>query len=122
MDTELKDDPKSEQRFDNIMNELQTMKNETKCGSCKDAFTEMIETGERYKKIQKITDKMATKGYHSWQEVPKGEKAEMQEAVGLTTKATVEVETSEKVVEDIKPVQQLNRTKFLKAFKFPLKL
>ena len=118
----LKDEPELESRFDNIMNELQSMKSETKCGSCKEAFGEMIETGERYTKIQKITDKMATKGYHSWQEVPDGEKVEMQEAVGLATKAAVEVETPEKVVEDAKPTQQLNRTKFLKAFKFPARL
>ena len=122
MDIELKDEPELESRFDNIMNELETMKNETKCSSCKDAFGEMIETGERYKKIQKITDRMAEKGYHSWKEVPKGEKEQMQEAVGLTTSDTTVAEEAVEQKEVKPPVQQLNRAKFLKAFKFPTRV
>lgn len=79
----LQDSPELESRFGNILNELEAMKKETKCGTCKDTFGEMIETGERYKKIQEITDRMAERGYKAWQEVPKDEKTQLKKAVGL---------------------------------------
>ena len=126
MDTELKNEPELEARFDNIMNELQTMKTETKCGTCKEAFTEMIETGERYKKVQEIVNKMEQRGYKSWSEVPNDDKKKFKDAVGLNiTEPITETTVAEEVIEqkEIKPpAQQLNRAKFLKAFKFPARV
>ena len=127
MDTEdLHDEPDLEQRFNSILEELEDIKEQTRCGTCKHTFESMLELGYSYEKTQRIIDMMSQRGYKSWSEVPNGDKKEFKAAVGLNVEPIAESETVvEEAVEqkEIKPpAQQLNRAKFLKAFKSPARV
>ena len=126
MPEDLHDELYIEQRFKNVLDELEDIKEQTRCGSCKRTFESMLELGYSYEKTQRIIDKMSKKGYKSWSEVPNGDKKKFKDAVGLNVEHIAKSETvvEEEVPEqkDVKPVQQLNRAKFLKAFKFPARV
>ena len=80
---DLKDEPILEEKFENILNELEGMKKETRCGTCKDTFGRMIETGKNYQKVQALITKMEERGHHSWSEIPESEKKKLKESVGI---------------------------------------
>jgi len=121
---DLHDEPDLEQRFNSVLKELEDIKEQTRCGSCKNTFESMLELGYNYEKTQQIIDMMQKKGYKSWSEVPNDDKKRFKDAVGLNipvVETTVAEETTE--TKEVKPpIQQLNRAKFLKAFKFPARV
>lgn len=124
---DLHDEPDLEHRFNSVLKELEDIKEQTRCGSCRQTFESMLELGYSYEKTQRIIDMMSQRGYKSWSEVPNEDKKEFKKAVRLnSTEPVTESETTvqEEVVEqkDVKPAQQLNRAKFLKAFKFPARV
>ena len=80
---DLKDEPILEEKFENILNELENIKNETKCGTCRNTFQEMIQTGKNYQKVQALITKMEERGHHSWSEIPESEKKKLKESVGI---------------------------------------
>jgi len=118
---DLHDEPDLEQRFNSVLKELEDIKEQTRCGSCKRTFESMLELGYSYEKTQRIINMMSQRGYKSWSEVPNEDKEQFKEAVGLnTTTEPKETTVLEEVVEqkEVKPhVQQFNSAKFLKAFK-----
>lgn len=127
--TELKDEPDLEQRFNSVLKELEDIKEQTRCGSCRQTFESMLELGYSYEKTQRIIGMMSKKGYESWSEVPNDDKKEFKDAVGLNVPEPIETTVVEEVVKQkeveqkVKSLaQQLNRTKFLKAFKFPVRV
>ena len=80
---DLKDEPVLEEKFSNILSDLEGMKNETKCGTCRNTFQEMIQTGKNYQKVQALITKMDERGHHSWSEISESEKKELKQSVGI---------------------------------------
>ena len=80
---DLKDEPSLEGRFKTVLEELEDIKGQTRCGSCKRTFGSMLELGYNYEKTQKLIDLMQQRNYSSWNDVPEGDKKRFKEAVGL---------------------------------------
>ena len=80
---DLKDEPILEEKFESILNELEDMKNETKCGTCRNTFQEMIQTGKNYQKVQALITKMEERGHQSWSEISESEKKQLKQSVGI---------------------------------------
>ena len=80
---DLKDEPSLEGRFKTVLEELEDIKTQTRCGVCKNTFGSMLELGYNYEKTQKLIDLMQQRSYGSWNDVPEEDKKRFKEAVGL---------------------------------------
>ena len=80
---DLKDEPSLEGRFKTVLEELEDIKGQTRCGSCKRTFGSMLELGYNYEKTQKLIDLMQERSYSSWNDVPEEDKKKFKDAVEL---------------------------------------